>query len=108
MSYFSTRGGECVTASQAILLGLAPGGGLYVPAMFPQITRRKLAELTDMDYRQRAVTILRTYLEDFTPEAVVQIVCKAGEFGNQGPFRPAGGSGDVLAVDRLTQITAVA
>ena len=66
MSFFSTRGGAAVTASQAILYGLAPDGGLYVPAMFPQISTRKLDELTRMDYCQRASTILRTYLEDFS------------------------------------------
>ena len=66
MSFFSTRGGAAVTASQAILYGLAPDGGLYVPAMFPPISREKLASLTEMDYCQRASTILRTYLEDFS------------------------------------------
>ena len=66
MSFFSTRGGAAVTASQAILYGLAPDGGLYVPAMFPPISMKKLGELTNMDYRQRASTILRTYLEDFS------------------------------------------
>ena len=66
MSFFSTRGGSCVTASQAILYGLASDGGLYVPAMFPQISRQKLSELAQMDYCQRASAILRTYLEDFT------------------------------------------
>ena len=35
MSFISTRGGACVTASQAILWGLAKDGGLYVPSMFP-------------------------------------------------------------------------
>ncbi len=66
MSFFSTRGGAAVTASQAILYGLAPDGGLYVPAMFPPISRKKLGELTNMDYRQRASAILRTYLEDYS------------------------------------------
>ena len=33
MSFFSTRGGACVTASQAVLWGLAKDGGLYVPSM---------------------------------------------------------------------------
>ena len=66
MSFFSTRGGAAVTASQAILYGLAPDGGLYVPAMFPPISQKKLGDLTNMDYRQRASTILRTYLEDFS------------------------------------------
>ena len=31
----STRGGAPVTASGAILAGLAPDGGLYVPEHFP-------------------------------------------------------------------------
>lgn len=66
MSFFSTRGGACVTASQAILHGLASDGGLYVPAMFPPISRKKLTELAGMDYCQRASTILRTFLEDFS------------------------------------------
>ncbi|MGN1370205.1 MAG: threonine synthase [Aristaeellaceae bacterium] len=66
MSFFSTRGGAAVTASQAILYGLASDGGLYVPAMFPPISSQKIAGLTNMDYRQRASTILRTYLEDFS------------------------------------------
>ncbi len=66
MSFFSTRGGAAVTASQAILHGLAPDGGLYVPAMFPPVSYKKLSELTEMDYRQRASAILRTYLEDFS------------------------------------------
>ena len=66
MSFFSTRGGACVTASQAILHGLATDGGLYVPAMFPPISRKKLTELAGMDYRQRASAILRTFLEDFS------------------------------------------
>ena len=66
MSFFSTRGGAAVTASQAILYGLAPDGGLYVPAMFPPISLKKIGELADMNYRQRACAILKTYLEDFT------------------------------------------
>lgn len=66
MSFFSTRGGACVTASQAILTGIAPDGGLYVPAMFPPVTLKKLSALTEMDYRQRASAILRLFLEDYT------------------------------------------
>lgn len=66
MSFFSTRGGACVTASQAILQGLADDGGLYVPAMFPPVSPKKIAELADMSYQQRAVAILKLYLEDFT------------------------------------------
>lgn len=66
MSFFSTRGGGCVTASQAILTGLAPDGGLYVPAMFPRLSLSRLHELPEQSYTQRASSILRTYLEDYT------------------------------------------
>ena len=48
MSFISTRGGACVTASQAILRGLAPDGGLYVPAVFPQMTLADIAALTKL------------------------------------------------------------
>lgn len=70
MSFFSTRGGECVTASQAILRGLAPNGGLYVPAMFPQVPDKLMTDLMEMNYRQRASQILRLYLEDFSVEEI--------------------------------------
>ena len=66
MSFFSTRGGTCVTASQAILNGLAPDGGLYVPAMFPPVSKEKLTSLASMSYCERASAILRKYLEDFS------------------------------------------
>ncbi len=36
MQYFSTRGlDERVSAAEAIIRGLAPDGGLYVPENFP-------------------------------------------------------------------------
>ena len=62
MSFFSTRGGSYVTASQAILRGLAEDGGLYVPAMFPELPRSILHSLPGMSYTERASQILRTYL----------------------------------------------
>ena len=66
MSFFSTRGESCVTASQAILNGLAPDGGLYVPAMFPAVPMQRISSFCEMDYSARAVAILKRYLEDFT------------------------------------------
>ena len=77
MSFFSTRGGSCVTASQAILQGLAPDGGLYVPAMYPTVTQNKLVELCEMDYVHRAAEILKMYLEDFSAKEVEEAVAAA-------------------------------
>ena len=66
MSFFSTRGGACVTASQAILYGLARDGGLYVPAMFPKISLEEISALGLLPYPQRAARILQFFLEDYT------------------------------------------
>ena len=66
MSFFSTRGGSAVTASQAILKGLADDGGLYVPAMFPVISPEKTAAMINLPYARRAEQILKLYLEDFS------------------------------------------
>ena len=70
MSFFSTRGGSCVTASQAILRGLAQDGGLYVPAMFPVVPQDRIAALSSMSYPDRALEILKLYLEDFTSQEI--------------------------------------
>jgi len=74
MSFFSTRGGACVTASQAILWGLAKDGGLYVPSMFPQITRERLIALCGTSYQNHAERILRAYLEDFSIAEIEEAV----------------------------------
>ena len=66
MSFFSTRGGSCVTASQAILYGLAQDGGLYAPAMFPAVNNANITEMMSMTYPQRAVKILKLFLEDYS------------------------------------------
>ena len=74
MSFFSTRGGACVTASQAILWGLAKDGGLYVPSMFPQLSSERMASLCGASYQEQAARILRDYLEDYTIAEIEQSV----------------------------------
>ena len=74
MSFFSTRGKSCVTASQAILQGIAPDGGLYVPAMFPAVPPERLTSLIGMSYEERAVVILKRFLEDFDLREIEEAV----------------------------------
>ena len=74
MSFFSTRGESCVTASQAILHGLAPDGGLCVPAMFPAVPMQRISSFCEWDYPTRAVSILKRYLEDFSIPEIEQAV----------------------------------
>ena len=75
MSFYSTRGGACVTASQAILGGLAKDGGLFVPSMFPQITMERLSAMAGTSYQNHAERILRSFLEDYS---IAEIGCLCG------------------------------
>ena len=66
--YKSTRGGEeNITASQAILKGLAADGGLFVPDRIPEI-EVPLAEWKDYNYKQVAYEVMSRYLTDFSEE----------------------------------------
>lgn len=65
--YNSTRNNDIkVSASEAIINGLAPDGGLFVPEDFPLIDRFDLLKLSQMKYNERAYFILSQYLTDFT------------------------------------------
>ena len=66
--YRSTRNkDEAVTASQAILQGLAHEGGLFVPDEIPAMDI-SLSELAEMDYRGIAYEVMSRMLTDFTEE----------------------------------------
>lgn len=81
MSFFSTRGGDCVTASQAILHGLAENGGLYVPAMYPPVSMERIEKMASMPYAQCALHILKRFLEDFSLDEIETAVTAA--YGSQ-------------------------
>ena len=71
MKYFSTRSGsERVSAAEAIIRGLAPDGGLYVPESIPCLSPDDFAELCELDYRERAARVMAPFLGEFTPEEV--------------------------------------
>ena len=74
MPFFSTRGESCVTASQAILHGIAPDGGLYVPAMFQTIPMQRITSFCEWDYPARAASIIKRFLEDFSIPEIEEAV----------------------------------
>ncbi|PWJ52114.1 threonine synthase [Faecalicatena contorta] len=66
--YKSTRNAEkTVTASQAILKGLAEDGGLFVPENIPKLDVT-MEELKDMTYQETAYEVMKQFLTDFTEE----------------------------------------
>ena len=78
MLYKSTRDEKNqVSASQAILQGLASDGGLYVPADMPKL-HLDFEELAKKSYQEVAVFVLQAFLADFTAEEIK--ACVAGAY----------------------------
>ena len=75
--YKSTRNGEkTVTASEAILKGLADDGGLFVPVSIPKLDV-SLDELKDMSYQETAYAVMKQFITDFTEEELKNCIDKA-------------------------------
>ena len=93
MSMLSTRGAAAVSESMAILRGLAPDGGLYVPKDFPHFSMEEIAALGALDYQARALAILQKFLPDFTADELKNAI--AGAYGTGfddadiAPVRPS-------------------
>lgn len=77
ISYQSTRGGEKgVTASQAILQGLAKDGGLFMPTEIPKLDI-SIEELANMTYQETAYEVMKQFLTDYTEEELKYCISHA-------------------------------
>ena len=77
LSYQSTRGGQKgLTASQAILQGLAADGGLFMPTEIPKLDL-SLEELAPMSYQETAYQVMKLFLTDYTEEELRSCIQKA-------------------------------
>ena len=64
MLYRSTRGKSPeVTFSEVLLGGLAPDGGLYMPANFPKLTSEEINSFVDLQFHELATEILFPFVE---------------------------------------------
>ena len=77
LQYTSTRNPNSrVTASQAVLKGLADDGGLFVPERIPALPVT-LEELKDMTYQETAYTVMKEFLTDYTEEELKACIARA-------------------------------
>ena len=77
LMYSSTRNkNEKVTASQAILKGLANDGGLFVPDVIPTLDV-SVEELAKMSYQETAYAVMKQFLTDFTEEELKNCIKRA-------------------------------
>lgn len=78
MRYQSTRGGlRGVTPSEAIKMGIAPDGGLFVPEEKVTVDLKFIEGLAQDTYQERARKVLAFFLTDYTEEELSDCVSKA-------------------------------
>ena len=73
MKFISTRGvsRERVDAAEAIKLGLAADGGLFMPENIPTLSDNEFKALSDKSYEERAAYIIGKFLTDYTYEELI-------------------------------------
>lgn len=78
MQYISTRNKNCrVSAAEAIVTGLAPDGGLFLPETLPHFQIEEIAALAKHDYARRTTEILSQFLCDFSRDEITECVSAA-------------------------------
>lgn len=81
MKYVSTRSGSgpespSVGFLEAVLSGLAPDGGLYVPDVWPEMTSAEIAALAGQPYHRVAAEILSRFTGHDIPRDALEEMCE--------------------------------
>lgn len=77
MRYVSTRGrSPAVGFTEAVLAGLAPDGGLYVPETWPTFTEAEIAAFAGKPYAQVAAAVIGAFAGDEIPAADIRRMCE--------------------------------
>ena len=74
--YIDTRGccTEPAAFTEAVINGLAQGGGLYVPQEIPSLSVDEIVALADLSYAQRAAAIYKAFNIDLPDEEIDRLM----------------------------------
>ena len=77
--YVDTRGaaGGPVPFTEAVVNGLAAGGGLYVPQELPSLSVAEIAALAELPYAKRAAAIYKAFNIDLPDETIDELMGRA-------------------------------
>ncbi len=77
MHYVSTRGAAPRLDFESVTLtGMAPDGGLYLPASWPQLSRQEIGGLAGLSYVETAVRVMRPFVGEALDEAGLRQLCE--------------------------------
>ena len=78
MKYISTRNASLsVSGSEAILMGISPEGGLFVPESFPLLSLAEIESMGEMTYAERSALVMSRYLDEFSYDELLEITNRA-------------------------------
>ena len=74
--YIDTRGNtkDPLAFSEAVLHGMASGGGLYVPEQIPSMTLDEIIALAEVPYAQRAAFVYKRFGVDFSDAQLQELM----------------------------------
>ncbi len=74
--YIDTRGNveKPFAFSEAVIKGIAPGGGLFVPAQIPSMSLDEIVDLGALPYAERAAEVYRRFGVDFSEEEIKSLM----------------------------------
>ena len=79
MKYVSTRAGDSAAQPigflDAVLAGLAPDGGLYVPETWPTFTTEEIAAFAGQPYARVAAAVIGKFADGEIPTDVLEEMC---------------------------------
>ncbi len=64
MKYISTRGGDNLKFLEAVVMGMAPNGGLYVPQYIPKLENDFWDKIKTQSFRETAYDILSKFIDE--------------------------------------------
>ena len=86
MDYISTRGdAPAVGFEEALLTGLAPDGGLYVPRSWPSFSAEAIAAMKGQSFDEVAAQVLAPFVGDALDMATLRALTKAAYAGFSDP-----------------------
>ena len=71
MKYQSTRNSDIqISSAEAIKMGIAPDGGLFVPTEIPNVTIDEIEKFAELSYVELSQNILSRFLTDYTADEI--------------------------------------
>jgi threonine synthase len=104
MQYLSTRGqSPAQSFSQILLGGLAPDGGLYLPAEYPQVTPSELDAWRALSYADLALAVLKKFATDIPAADLRELVHKTYTAAIYRNARPGDDASQITPLHLLEQ-----